>query len=789
MVMAHAEYQSYLDRLVPNEQAREYIERARSSPPARRVQSKTKRNCLWRYASRKMGVTISGEGTFEKSYHVLLDFDPTVLEFWDQPPTVALTVEDKNGRCRRVPYTPDVLLLTTDGVLLDQVKPKSKCDALIATNPNRWTIGLDGYQDIAASRHAKAMGMTHRIVSEDKINPVMANNLLAIARAAEQARHNNYRMIVRRVLQNLGEERASRASAVMEALDIVDSTCILQMLSDRLIVANLSDGELGKPDNVWLSIDQVELERVRDLERVQVGSTTSDTFKVASGKDAKAVIERLNAIHSPGSRPARSVRRWRSLLKAANGNVLALVPNTRLRGNRCRRIPEPELTLIARIVREHYMSPVAPTVAASYRRYLNVWEKAHERGELPSGARPVTEPTYRREVNKIDLEEREAMRRGRRAGNAAAAPVSPEKRDPVARRPFERAHIDHYLADVHTLLHVEGSKKTTRRLWVSVLRDEYSGAVLGMALRIKAPSRVACSLTIRDCVRRHGRLPETLVVDNGKEFDSTYFEVLLAQYGISKQSRPPGAPRFGSTIEAFYKSLREFLRGLPGGTANDTRGRAVSSKFRGSAQASLDLSATYSAIERYCFDGFNLHALRDHLSSPQSLLEDGLKRASYSGVSVEIDGAFLALSAVPLRRKAKVDPCRGVRHLDRWYFSPALLRTGVPRRVRVLFEPWDEGRIYAVVNGNAVPCFHGRSSNGWEYSHSSMMRAILFSEAAELRMENARKKAKKLDEIVVEATEAHQVDSLVHRHEAKHPQLPPLRRGLKPFSTKCGGEQ
>ena len=48
------------------------------------------------------------------------------------------------------------------------------------------------------------------------------------------------------------------------------------------------------------------------------------------------------------------------------------------------------------------------------------------------------------------------------------------------------------------------------------------------------------------------RLPEAVVVDGGPEFESIYFETLLARYGCAKKTRPAGRPRFGSVCERLF---------------------------------------------------------------------------------------------------------------------------------------------------------------------------------------------------------------------------------------------
>jgi hypothetical protein len=65
-------------------------------------------------------------------------------------------------------------------------------------------------------------------------------------------------------------------------------------------------------------------------------------------------------------------------------------------------------------------------------------------------------------------------------------------------------------------------------------------------------------MTLRLCVKRYGRLPTAIIVDGGPEFQSVYFEQLLALYRVRKQQRPGSEPRFGSpfpSLVVFAASL------------------------------------------------------------------------------------------------------------------------------------------------------------------------------------------------------------------------------------------
>ena len=111
-------------------------------------------------------------------------------------------------------------------------------------------------------------------------------------------------------------------------------------------------------------------------------------------------------------------------------------------------------------------------------------------------------------------------------------------------RPFEIGHIDHTEADIELV-----SSETGRKLdrpWLTLLTDAYSRRILAIYLTFDPPSYRSCLMVLRVCVKRYGRLPQTIVVDNGAEFGSTYFETLLATFECNKKQRPPAQARFGS---------------------------------------------------------------------------------------------------------------------------------------------------------------------------------------------------------------------------------------------------
>jgi len=77
-------------------------------------------------------------------------------------------------------------------------------------------------------------------------------------------------------------------------------------------------------------------------------------------------------------------------------------------------------------------------------------------------------------------------------------------------RPFEIAHLDHTELDIELVSSLTGSN--LGRPWATFLTDAFSRRLLAFALTFDPPSYRSCMMVLRECVRRHNRLPQILVV-------------------------------------------------------------------------------------------------------------------------------------------------------------------------------------------------------------------------------------------------------------------------------------
>jgi hypothetical protein len=142
----------------------------RDSEPVRRVNNGD-HNIIGRFASRKTKRAIQYESMLEFSYVVWHEWNPQVLEFYDQPLQIPLGGSGSPCRGARF-HIPDFLVVWPDQITLEEVKPKAR----LQQNPH--------LQDRCeqARAWAAARGLHYVVLTEDDLPPPPAlGNLMFLA--------------------------------------------------------------------------------------------------------------------------------------------------------------------------------------------------------------------------------------------------------------------------------------------------------------------------------------------------------------------------------------------------------------------------------------------------------------------------------------------------------------------------------------------------------------------------------------------------------------------------------
>lgn len=399
--------------------------------------------------------------------------------------------------------------------------------------------------------------------------------------------------------------------------------------------------------------------------------------------------------------PARTVRRWRAqwaeALASYGHGLIGLLPQVKSRGNRTSRLDERTEALIETFITEHYET----LKQQSKKAVFLLLQRECERRQIPA-------PGYTTFRDRLDKRPRVEQTRKRKGPRAAAQEeewywelelTTPKH----GSRPLEVAHLDHTELDIELV-----SARTGRPLgrpWLTFLTDAFSRRLLTAYLTFDPPSYRSCMMSLRECVSRYGRLPQTIVVDGGPDFQSTYFETLVTYYGGEKKTRPGAKPRYGSVIERLFGTANtQFVYNLTGNTQIMKQVRQVTKSIAPREQAVWTLGDLYAYLCIWAYDVYDQQVHPALGMSPHDAFKKGMV---LGGTREHLQGLyddfrFVSLATTP-KKTAKVTPGRGVKINYVYYNAKAFnVREVENQQVPVRYDPFDLGTAYAYVRGRWV---------------------------------------------------------------------------------------
>lgn len=433
-----------------------------------------------------------------------------------------------------------------------------------------------------------------------------------------------------------------------------------------------------------------------------------DRLRKAAPTDLKQAIYRFEqlelASRSSSEISPRTLRYWRHLSREAEGacgnRFAGLVSQISARGNRQRKITPDVVRLMDEVIETEIMSALKPKITICYGMLQNKC--------LEIGLIPPSEKTFRAQIKQYKKESLVRARDGRKAAYSITEFhwVLDQSTPRHGERPFEIGHID------HTELDLELVDSRTRgnlgRPWLTILIDAFTRLILAFYLTFDPPSYRSCMSVIRLCVSRHGRMPKTIVVDKGKEFESFYFEALLARLETHKKSRPASKSRFGSVIERFFGiNNQQLVHNLAGNNQALKNPRSMSKSHDPRELAIWTLPALMDRFAGFVDD---IYASLEHPAfgiSPEEAMVRGMAffgARMHTQIIYNEDFIRLCMPSTPTG-KATVRDGRGIKINGIQYWHPIFRETGVAgSKVPVVYDPFDISRAYAFVCGEWVLC-------------------------------------------------------------------------------------
>ena len=335
--------------------------------------------------------------------------------------------------------------------------------------------------------------------------------------------------------------------------------------------------------------------------------------------------------------------------------------------------------------------------------YAKLVERCRERGVSP----PPSRETLRRAIKREPLAEVVRQRRGDGAAYSLEGPVpAGHGTPPHGDRAFEVGEVDHTPLDVRLVSSRTGAVLGSP--WLTVLTDAYSRKPLAFELTFDPPSRATVLTVLSECVRRHSRVPDYLVMDQGSEFQSTDVETAFAALGIDKVERPARSPRYGAVIERFFGAVNtRFAHELAGSTKLLALGRALSPSHHPDRDAEFTLPDLHGFCERWFFEVYPSLVHRTLGQPPDDLFRHSLTVAGERlSRYVRFDqGLRVLLAPTPNPPYRVVDPGRGITIGYLRFWCDAFASGDLAgQQVDVKLDPADCSVAFARVHGQWVSC-------------------------------------------------------------------------------------
>lgn len=318
----------------------------------------------------------------------------------------------------------------------------------------------------------------------------------------------------------------------------------------------------------------------------------------------------------------RTCRDWKYKFCQAEvrygSGYVGLIPRHGDKGNRCDRLSEIEKELIDISLSEDFLSREEMSIRQAYALYT---AKISEQGRSF-----IKYETYRDRALSLGHIIKVKTRKGKKAAYKRSPPLGKSNIPTHGDRPWEIAHLDHTQLDINTRSAITSAELP--KPWLTLLLDANSRIPLARYITYSKPSKISVLMVMRDCVYRHNRLPQSIVMDQGPEFNSIFTETLLAAAYVSKKSRPSSEPRFGSVNERMNGTITtSLLHALDGNNKPLQDPRSLSKSHDPRSNSVWTPDEITKLLDKYLFGVYpNLphHELNEH---PQECYDRGMRLA------------------------------------------------------------------------------------------------------------------------------------------------------------------
>ena len=759
------------DRIGTPPAGRTMIDRARACAPVRDVQSRGGNVITLLASRKMGKEVRTESRHIEFAAAVNHEYDTAVLEYYAQPCELKLElIDDACGEIRSIQHFPDFLVIRQDGITLEEWKSQDKLERLAQRFPYRYQRGSDGlWHSPQIERQLAELGIRYRIYSDKAIPRKRVENLLHLADYFHPATPPCPDTTVERLHAVLREHGAVYLSELLARPFCFDADELNKAIADQLVEVDLDREALTQPTRArlyrdatlreflaadikagqipgqqsfvidiapgavfsfesqkftislvgeadfvctvddgstrtlsrdWL-LEAVEKQRVQPIEGITPANLNLSRY---SENDLKIAANRSVMLHSTSAPVSdRTLRRWSARQHAAIANggheVLALVPRTSAKGNRTARLSDDQEHWLMHIIKTKWTSHEAKNYKSCYRELVVLFDE--------KGIKAPSYPTVIERIKAVEDTRTLRTRHGKRMAYQLSEFIDVLYLDTPAHgsRPFQYVHIDHTQLDIELVSGRTG--KPLGRPWLSFAVDAYSRRIVALYLTFDPPSYHAVMMTVRDMVQRNSRLPEFVVVDNGRDFMSSAFESFLEAMGVHLRFRPAGQPRHGAVLErVFGRANTEYIHNLSGNTKATKNVRMTTGKHLPVNFAEWTLESMYHGLMYWATEYYDQETHPALDCSPREAFQRGMR---HSGARPQrrilFNEDFLIATCPPVDRAGvrQVHNQRGVKVNEMLYWHADFRDPRYAgQKSAVRYDPWDASSVYVLLKDRWV---------------------------------------------------------------------------------------
>lgn len=176
-MLTEEQFEQWCYRNHISEQSKQKIQEIRFSDPSRRVGNNPV-SVTGRYPSQKLKCVQQFESrSGELPYIYRLEYDPNVLEYYDQPPAIELNYDNRNGHHVTCLHTPDFFVIWADGSAgYVECKQESHLQELAQKRPARYQLENGQWRCPPGEESASRFQLGYTLHSSAQLNSVFERN-------------------------------------------------------------------------------------------------------------------------------------------------------------------------------------------------------------------------------------------------------------------------------------------------------------------------------------------------------------------------------------------------------------------------------------------------------------------------------------------------------------------------------------------------------------------------------------------------------------------------------------